>query len=60
VSCSIKGAKAVLGSPLVFILKGGVHYDILKGIGADAHDVRVAVAGEDEGTVELAVAAHSR
>jgi hypothetical protein len=58
VSCSIKGAKAVLGSPLVFILKGGVHYDILKDIGADVHDARVA--GEDGGTVELAVAAHSR
>jgi hypothetical protein len=30
--CSIKGAASPIGNPLVFILKGGAHYDVLKGI----------------------------
>jgi hypothetical protein len=34
--CSIKDAPSPLGSPLVFILKNGAHYDVLKGIAAVA------------------------
>ena len=34
-NCSVADAAAPLGSPLVFILQGGAHYELLKDIGND-------------------------